>query len=246
MEFGIDTALTIIDTSGTLQIFVSAVQSSCYPVEKIDLQLLHKRFQPCNIEATDVFWTGLSSVFELSIQVAVDCGYYERVQRIGSTISVVKSDGWHLFMNNVCFMPGRDDISSPQSSFRKADYGALYDHIRNKRFKSMTLRSLNITDDFFESGLNLHPESLESLDLFDVFFQPIEDDIERPAVWLRFIPYLKTLPRLQTLVLKDFCEVSLRDVWYRIQEDRTEWKGQAEIQAGLDGLIVNTKAEYLS
>ncbi|KAG9856436.1 hypothetical protein KCU98_g1449, partial [Aureobasidium melanogenum] len=219
--FGIEAVRSIHDASGTLQILASAVCISGYPVKVINIRLLDGNFKPCNIEPTDIFWAQLPSSTEFSVQQLPP------------------------FFNSVFSVPSEPRVSVIHwsfSSFDKANYGALYDYLRIKEFKSVVLKSIQGHEGFLESDLNLRANCLERLELLTVFVECIEDDTAMQAAPLKFLTYLQSLVRLRTLILQD---VSVPDAPYCIQKERVEWNGHAEIQAGLNDLVAKAKAHYL-
>lgn len=236
-HFGVDTAHITNDTSSTLQILASAVSLSDYPVNSIELQLLDQRVQACNIEARDIFWSKLTSVSGFSVRILPGLSCIQEDPE--PIVSVFQSDGWHLSMVDHCF--DEIDDSVPLTCFHQANYGALHHHIRSKTFKTVTLRNIQARDDFLSSDLNLQSDSVESLDMSDVFFERQSDDNERPPASLAFLPYLKSLRKLQNLTLEKISDDTVSPS-YPVQTEKTQWAGQAEIQAGLDALIAKAKA----
>ncbi|KAH0033677.1 hypothetical protein KCU78_g2417, partial [Aureobasidium melanogenum] len=237
-HFGVDTAHITNDASSTLQILASAVSLSDYPGNSIELQLLGQRVQACNIEAKDIFWSKCKSVSGFSVRILP--GFKCIQEDPEPIISVFQSDGWHLSMVDHCFNEIDDGV--PLTCFHQANYGALYEHIRNRGFKTVTLRSIQARDDFLSSDLSLQSDRVESLEMYEVFFERHLNDRGRPAASLAFLPYLKSLRKLQNLTLE---KISDDTVWpsYPVQTEKTQWAGQAEIQAGLDALIAKAKAE---
>ncbi|KAG9605549.1 hypothetical protein KCU77_g894, partial [Aureobasidium melanogenum] len=236
-HFGVHTAYIINDASSTLQVLASAVSLSEYPVKTIELRLLDQRVQPCNIEAEGIFWSKCTSVSGFSVRILPGFLCTKPIPK--PIISVVQSDGWHLSMADHCF--DEIDDSVPLTCFRQANYGALYEHIRNKTFKTVTLRSIQARDDFLSSDLSLQSDSVESLEMSDVFFERQPNDRERPAASFAFLPFLKFLRKLQSLLSENISDDTVSPS-HPVQPEKTQWAGQAEIQAGLDALIAKAKA----
>ncbi|KAG9512416.1 hypothetical protein KCV07_g9487, partial [Aureobasidium melanogenum] len=233
--FGFEDVRIINDASSTFQILASAVRMSSYPVKTIDIRLFDGS---CNIESTDIFWTQLPSFTELSVrQLPSFSDFFPKSSE--PKFSVIQSDGWHLEMAVHRFF--HCWTWGSWSHFDKANYEALYDYVRSKEFKTVVLKSVQGPEIFLESDLNLRANCLERLELLTVFIECIEDDTAMQAGPLKFLTYLQSLVRLQTLILQD---VSVPDTPYCIQKERVEWNGYAEIQAGLDDLIAKAKAHY--
>lgn len=245
-RLGIEPARVIHDASSTLQILASAVRMSCYPLKAIDIRLFDGNLKPCNIEPRDIFWAQLSSFTELTVQQLLSYSKeYLFPSPIKSRISVIQSDGWHLEMGDHCFLPdGNNWICFCSSTFDRANYGALYDYIRSKDFKSVVLEGIEGSVNFLKSDLNLRTDSLERLELLSVFVGETQINTAMQAPSLKFLTYLQSLRRLQTLILEEVEDVSISDLPYHIQRERVEWNGYAEIQEGLKDLIAKAEAHY--
>ncbi|KAG9654664.1 hypothetical protein KCU64_g7063, partial [Aureobasidium melanogenum] len=210
-------------------------QSDQYPTARWKLQALQHRAHRHFLGTTSIVYR----VFG-----ATAAPFFNSVFSVPSEprVSVIQSDGWRLEMVNHCFLPDGDSWSF--SSFDKANYGALYDYVRIKEFKSVVLKSIQGPEGFLESDLNLQAKSLERLELSTVFLGETQSDTAMQGASLKFLIYLQSLVSLQILILEKVQDVSDPDVPYHIQKERVAWNGYAEVQAGLNDLIAKVKAHY--
>ncbi|THZ75160.1 hypothetical protein D6C84_09173 [Aureobasidium pullulans] len=239
--FGIDASYQTHDASSIVKVLAHAINLSKYPVEAISLETSYGTRPPNNIQLEDMFWNKLPSVPEVSIkmQKRMSEADPDEPSTRDSKVIIISSEGNHLTMADQSFR--LDYNGYPDPVFSRSNYGAFYDFIRGKQFQKVTLNDMDAHHDFIGAGLNLHPETLVTLEICGLSLTKSFNESGWLGTALIFLGHLKSMSTLQSLTLSEIVDDDHGD----IQEDEVTWNGQEEIQMGLDVLIRKVKIWYI-
>ncbi|KAI5244440.1 hypothetical protein E4T43_03723 [Aureobasidium subglaciale] len=221
-----------------LQIIANAIKLSRYPLSAVEIHLTTVRVSANNIQPADIFWERMIPIPNITIMLRPE-SHDEELRGFPAMVTKILSNGTHLEIGEQCFIS--KDYRKSNPVFGEHNYGALHGYIRNKSFHKVTMCDVDAHYDFLSQDLNLKPEYLQSLELTKISFAKHFDERGWLCTSLSFFRHLKTLVRLDTLILEKITGDGSRD----IQKKSVEWSGQEEIQGHLDDLIAMETYKYI-
>lgn len=177
------------------------------------------------VQNEDMFWKTLNPISDLTIRAV-----YESTIEISASKSEIK-------VSHHCISNGNPGSISYFESLDTKSYGDVYRLITNGKYQNFIMDTIDTGYHHLERFIPIY--SVVHLELKGILFKELYVGVRtRIGRATNFFKKLKSMPKLQTLVLHD-----LEDSHFdKFVSEKVHWQGQEEIQAGLDKVVSTIKA----